>query len=309
MGNPLTNYVRVTPFEEYKEMFKEHATLTREDGIILVEFGTNGGTCKWSERSHDALPLLMRYISMDRENEILIWTHNGEDHMQETDPNGWYDYKVDHLNNAYHDDTRLIQNMVFDIDIPTIGVMKGPGFHWDSVMLCDITICSEDARWDDFHFQDGTVPGDGMALLMQHVLGTKRANYLMYTSRQWDAKTALEWGWVNEVWPKDKVMDRAWELARIIKEAPRATREVTATLCKRPLQRMCLQDLKLHNAAESYATMICPGGDEKDGTAMMKYRFAADNMELLKPPTPGCNKIVGNNITKARLAEDEKNNE
>lgn len=300
MGKALTDFVKVPSFEEYSEMFKQHAVLKREDGIIQVSFSTNGGTCKWSEFTHNALPLLMRFIGMDRENEVLIWTHNGEDWMHECDPGAWEEYRKDFLAYAYHDDTRLIQNMVFDIEIPTIGVMNGPGFHWDAAMMCDITIASEDARWDDFHFQDGTVPGDGMALMMQHFLGTKRANYLMYTSRQWDAKAALEWGWINEICPKDKVLERAWELARIIKEAPRATREMTSTICKRPLQRMVMQDLKLHNAIEGFATLLSPGGDEADGNAMMQYRFAKDNFDLLKPATLGCNKVVGNDLTKVK---------
>ena len=306
MGKPMTDYVKIPAFEEYREMFRQHADLYREDGILQVTFHTNGGPCCWSERSHNALPLLMRFISMDRDNQVLIWTHSGENWMQATDPNGWSDYKKDPLTLAYHDDTKLIQNMVFDIDIPTIGVMNGPGFHWDTAIMCDITIASEDARWDDFHYQDGTVPGDGMGLMMQHLLGTKRANYLMYTSRQWDAKTALEWGWINEITPKGKALERAWELARIIMEAPRPTREMTSTICKRPIQRLLVQDLKLHNAVETLATQLEPGGDEKDGTAMMQYRFAADNLDLLQPATPGCNKVVGNHITKGKKEAGEK---
>ena len=34
----------------------------------------------------------------------------------------------------------------------------------------------------------------------------------MYTAESFDAKQALEWGVVNEVHSKDKLIDRAWEL-------------------------------------------------------------------------------------------------
>jgi enoyl-CoA hydratase/carnithine racemase len=291
MTKPLTDYVKLPTFEEYKEMFKEHADLTREDGILQVTMQTNGGPCYWSERSHNAYPILMKFIAMDRDNEVLIWTHQGPDWMQQTDPGGWEVYKTDYMKHSYFDDTRLIQNMVFDLEIPTIGAMQGPGFHWDTCLMCDITIASEDCRWDDFHFQYGLVPGDGMALIMQHFLGTKRANYLMYTSRQWDAKQALEWGWINEICPKDKTLERAWELAHLVKSVPRAPREITANLAKRPMQKLLAEELKLHNVSEQFSTQLQLAAkkigteqvDEAEATNFMRWRYAADNFEMMKP--------------------------
>ena len=55
--------------------------------------------------------------------------------------------------------------MVFDLDVPTIGAIPGPGFHWDSAMLCDVTICTEDTKMEVPHAQGGLVPGDGMGLM------------------------------------------------------------------------------------------------------------------------------------------------
>ena len=48
--------------------------------------------------------------------------------------------------------------MVFDLDVPTIGAIPGPGFHWDSAMLCDITLCSEDTKMEVPHAQGGWCP-------------------------------------------------------------------------------------------------------------------------------------------------------
>lgn len=291
--NSLTDYVKLPTFEEYKEMFKEHADLKREDGILQVTMQTNGGKMYWSGAAHRAMSQLVRLISLDPKNEVLIWTHQGPDWMQDTDPNGWGTYDKERFDHQYIDDTNLIKNMICDLEIPTIGAMQGPGFHWDSIVLCDITIAAEDCRWDDFHFQYGLVPGDGMGMLMQHFLGTKRANYLMYTSRQWDAKQALEWGWINEIVPKGKVLDRAWELARLIKSVPREPRMITSNLCKRPLETLLHENLKLHTVSEQYATLIMREKneigagkkqmDEKDASIYMHWRYDQDVDTMMQP--------------------------
>lgn len=39
----------------------------------------------------------------------------------------------------------VLENLIFCIDIPTIGAVNGPGTHCELATLCDITICTEDA--------------------------------------------------------------------------------------------------------------------------------------------------------------------
>lgn len=289
----LADYVKMPTFEEYKEMFKNHFDLKREDGILQVTMQTNGDVMRWSGAAHKAMAQLMTFISLDPENEVLIWTHQGPEWMQNSDPKGWEVYDKHRFDGQYIDDYNLINKMVNEITIPTIGAMQGPGFHWDSCMLCDITLASEDCRWDDFHYQYGLVPGDGMMLIMQHLLGTKRANYLMYTSRQWDAKQALEWGWISEICPKGKVLDRAWEIARLIKSIDREPRMITANLAKRPMQRMVFEDLRVHTLSEQYSTLIMLGkgevGDgkrqmnEADSSDLMNWRYAHEVDTMLQP--------------------------
>jgi len=292
---PMVEYAEIPKFEEYKKWFKDHFDLERRDGILQVTMKTADGPMHWSGSAHRAMSQLTRIISLDHENEILIWTHKGPNWMQDFDSEGWDRYAKERFEHQYFDDANIIKNMICDLEIPTIGAMQGPGFHWDSVILCDITIASEDCRWDDPHLQYGLVPGDGMGLLMQHFLGTKRANYLMYTSRQWDAKQALEGGWINEICPKDKVIDRAWELARLIKSVARETRTITSYLCKRPLERLILNDLKLHTVNEQYSTMIKIAQhdlgegksqiDEKDMGLLSHWRYDPGVRDMMEPQT------------------------
>lgn len=309
-------YVEMIRFDQYKEMFKDHFDLKREDGILQVTMQTNGGIMYWSGAAHRAMSQLVTFISLDPENEVLIWTHEGPDWMQNTDPEGWVRYGKERFDHQYIDDYNLIKKMVCDLDIPTIGAMQGPGFHWDSALLCDITLASEDCRWDDFHYQYGLVPGDGMMLIMQELLGVKRANYLMYTSRQWTAQQALDWGWISEICPKGKVIDRAWELARLIKKVDREPRMITANLAKRPLAKMVQEDLKLHTVSEQYSTLIMAakgevgGGkkqmDEADASECMNWRYAPETTTMLEPQSLDTWDYLDNT---AKWLEEKKKNE
>ena len=293
MAQPLAPYVKLPEFDEYKEWFKDFAEMKREDGILQITWKTNDGPMHHSGMSHRACSQLTRILSMDWKNEIIIFTHIGDNWMIESDANGWETYSelpTQRFQHQYFDDTNLIKNMVFDIDVPTIGAMPGPGFHWDSAFLCDVTIVTEDTKIEVPHAQGGLVPGDGMGLMAQHFLGTKRGNYYMMTTRQFTAQQMLDWGMVSEVVEKGKAVERAWEIARMWKRMPYENRCIMANLAKRPLKKLFVEDLKLHTVSEQYGSLlrIAEGTlgdensaqqDEKYISRVNDYRYATHDME------------------------------
>ena len=293
MAQPLAPYVKLPEFDEYKEWFKDFADMKREDGILQITWKTNDGPMHHSGMSHRAISQLTRILSMDWKNEIIIFTHIGDNWMIESDANGWETYSelpTQRFQHQYFDDTNLIKNMVFDIDVPTIGAMPGPGFHWDSAFLCDVTIVTEDTKIEVPHAQGGLVPGDGMGLMTQHFLGTKRGNYYMMTTRQFTAQQMLDWGMVSEVVEKGKAVERAWEIARMWKRMPYENRCIMANLAKRPLKKLFVEDLKLHTVSEQYGSLlrIAEGTlgdensaqqDEKYISRVNDYRYATKDME------------------------------
>ncbi|WP_405064325.1 enoyl-CoA hydratase-related protein [Kribbella sp. NBC_01505] len=61
--------------------------------------------------------------------------------------------------------------------------------------MCDITLCADHATISDGNFAIGHAPpGDGMHLVLQEALGTKRARYYLLTGTPIDAVPALELG-------------------------------------------------------------------------------------------------------------------
>jgi len=292
-NKPMAPYAKLPELEEYAVWFKDFADLYREDGILQVTWRTTDHQMCHSGMSHRAIPQLVRMLSMDYKNEIIIFNHIGDTWMIESDPNGWETYSElpkERFQHQYFDDTNLIKNMVFDLDVPTIGVMTGPGFHWDSAFLSDVTLVAEDTVIEVPHAQGGLVPGDAMGLMAQHYLGTKRGNYYMMTTRQVTAQQLLDWGMVSEVCKKGTVMDRAWEIARMWKTMPYENRTIMSNLAKRPLKKLLVEDLKLHTVSEQYGSLLRVAAgdlgdensaqqDEKYISRVNDYRYATTDMQ------------------------------
>ena len=244
----LTSFVPTPNFEEYKERFKEHYKLERRaDGVILVQAHTRGGPIQLSVENHRSLGQLFKTIGADPENEIMIFTGTGQDFMMEADPEGFKLEKEDlaywAYEYAYKDGRINVSSLVNDLEIPTIGVLNGPGFHTEICLMCDLTICNEDAILYDLHYDIGSVPGDGIHSCFQELLGVKRAAYALLTGQAIDARTALKYGMVNEILPADKLLQRAWKLADHIMTQPRTTRRLTTQIIRRPWRQRIANDL------------------------------------------------------------------
>jgi len=241
-------FIRTSEFEEYKERFKEHYKLERrEDGVLLVQAHTRGGPIQLSVENHRSLGQMLKTIGADPKNEILILTGSGDEFMMDSDSNG---FKLEEEDLAYwayeyaYKDGRInVSALINDLEIPTIGVLNGPGFHTEICLMCDLTICSEDAIIYDLHYDIGSVPGDGIHCCFQELLGVKRAAYALLTGEAIDAKKALEYGMVNEVVPRAKLLERAYQLADHIMTQPRTTRRLTTQIVRRPWRQRITNDL------------------------------------------------------------------
>jgi enoyl-CoA hydratase/carnithine racemase len=252
-----TRFVATPKLKDYQKQFEEHLSFERKDGILQVRMHTHGGPVKWSFQMHQALAEAWSVIGHDPENEVLILTSTDPYWIGEFDLDSFREVEADpDLDNRYrstfHDATKIVENYVNDVDIPTIAAINGPGLQWECAFMSDITICTPDFVVRDDHFGDATVPGDAQALCLQAILGIKRGAYMMFMVNSIDAKTALEWGIVNEVVPREKLLPRAWEIAEKIKKQPQIIRRLTHQLTVRPWKRVLMSDFQAQIGLEMY---------------------------------------------------------
>lgn len=242
------SFIPTPRFEDYREVFRDNYRLTRRpDGALLAEAHTGGGPIQLSVENHRSVGQLFRTVAADPENEVLIFSGTGAHFMVSFDPEG---FALEHENlehwayeYAYKDGRINVSALINELEIPTIGVLNGPGFHAELCLMCDLTICSEDAVIFDPHFSFGSVPGDGIHSCFQELLGVKRAAYALLTGEIIDAPKALELGLVNEVLPREKLLPRAWELADQLLAQSRTTRRLTTQIVRRPWKKRIHDDL------------------------------------------------------------------
>jgi enoyl-CoA hydratase len=115
----------------------------------------------------------------------------------------------------------------WDMGKPVIASVQGHclGGGCELVMMCDLTIAASDALFGEPEIRFSNV---GPALIMPFIIGLKRARELLYFGDPIDAQTALQYGMVNRVVPRDELvattMKIAKRLALIAPEALAATK-------------------------------------------------------------------------------------
>lgn len=82
------------------------------------------------------------------------------------------------------------------------------------LLATDIRIAAEDATFGVPEVKRGVIPANGGTQRLVQQIPFARAMQLLLTGEPIDANTALEWGIVNEVVPKENVLDAAMDYAR-----------------------------------------------------------------------------------------------
>ncbi len=129
---------------------------------------------------------------------------------------------------------------------PLIAAVNGVAYGGggELAMACDLRIASENAsfRWPEPSL--GLLPRFGGTQRLPRLVGYGRAMQILLTNEKIDAQTALEIGLVNQVVPKEKLMEAAMETAeKIAKLAPLAVKSI----------KQCVAqgfDMKLEDAME-----------------------------------------------------------
>jgi enoyl-CoA hydratase/carnithine racemase len=244
----LQKFIPPPRFEDYSKAFEDFFQMERRnDGVLVVAAHTVDGPIQLSVQNHRALGQMLKTVGADPENEILILTGSGDEFMMRSDPEGFAleEQDMEHwaYEYAYKDGRINVSSLVNDLEIPTIGLLNGPGFHSEIVLMCDITLAATDATIFDLHYDIGSVPGDGIHSAFQELLGVKRAAYALLTGEAITAQKALEWGMVNEVVPRECLVERAFQIADHIMTQPRTTRRLTTQIVRRPWKQRIVSDL------------------------------------------------------------------
>ena len=240
MNTELIEKLR-TKLEDYCDKY-ETIKFRREEGILEMILGTDGGPLKWGRQAHAELEEAFLNIGRDRENQVVIFTGTGSEFSgpvaEPSENRKYHQQNPDEWGELGWEANKLHSNMLA-IDVPMISAVNGPAArHAELPVMCDIVLASETASFQDSaHFVGGLVPGDSVQVVFPMAMGLNRGRYFLLTGQKLDAKQALEVGLVNEVLSKDKLLPRAWELAKKIMQQPELNRRYSRILLTEDLRR------------------------------------------------------------------------
>jgi enoyl-CoA hydratase/carnithine racemase len=251
-------------FDDYADRYRS-IKMRREDGVLELTFHTNGGPLEWGhiDGAHTEFASAFSDIARDPENRVVIMTGTGDRYSgpvasKDTFPRGdARSWEIIRRNGV-----RLTMSLL-DIDAIVISCINGPALrHPEIPLLADIVLAASDAAiQDSAHFVNRTTPGDGMNVVLPLLLGYNRGRYFLLTGQTLDADEMLQLGLVNEVMPREQLLDRAWEHARtLIEQNPLVLRH-TRTLFTHPLKKAMHDILPYGLALEGLAAV-----DESSGT-------------------------------------------
>ena len=225
--------------DAYRDSFP-NARLTRsKTGVLEVALHTDGGTLVFNGHTHEQFVDLFHAIGSDPKNRVVILTGSGDAFMETISPDGFDFFTPRGYDKIYREGKKVLMN-ILDIEVPLIAAVNGPArLHSEYVLLADIVLASPSTDFQDRpHFEFGIVPGDGVHLLWQEVIGTVRGRYFILTRQELDAQTAREWGAVNEIVPADKLLARAREIAEGLAKLPPLTTRYTRVALTQKLRRL-----------------------------------------------------------------------
>jgi enoyl-CoA hydratase/carnithine racemase len=98
---------------------------------------------------------------------------------------------------------------------PTIAAIAGPcvAGGLELALICDLRVASEKARIGDAHIRMGLIGGGGGPTRLARLIGVAKAMELVLTGDTVDGREAYRIGLVNQVFPQEKFLEAAMELA------------------------------------------------------------------------------------------------
>lgn len=111
---------------------------------------------------------------------------------------------------------RKASETIYNLEKPVIAAINGfaLGGGLELAMVCDLRICSENAKFGQPEINLGIIPGGGGTQRLTRLVGMAKAKELLFTGDIIDAQAAIDIGLVNKVVPAGKLMDEAKALAQ-----------------------------------------------------------------------------------------------
>jgi enoyl-CoA hydratase/carnithine racemase len=238
-------------FDAYRDGFPNARLNRSKSGVLEVALHTDGGTLVFNGHTHEQFVDLFHAIGSDPDNRVVILTGSDDAFMETISPEGFDFFAPQGYDKIYREGRKVLMN-ILDIEAPLIAAVNGPArLHSEYILLADIVLATPSTVFQDNpHFEFGIVPGDGVHLLWQEVIGSVRGRYFILTRQELDADAAKAWGAINEIVPANELIPRARGIAEGLAKLPPLTTKYTRIALTQKLRRLIDEGVTLGLALE-----------------------------------------------------------
>ncbi len=199
--------------------------------------------------SHEMIQLWNDYLRQAHEQDdvrVVVVTGKGDTFCSGGDVREMADGKLrswDMKNFIWEKVHRIVLTLE-SLDKPVIAAINGAamGAGMDMALMCDLRVCSDQAKLAESYIHLGLVPGDGGAYFLPRLVGCAKALELLLTGEVLTPEKALTLGIVNQVVPHADLMKKTIELARKIAEKP----PMAVRMTKRAVFQAQTESLRSH---------------------------------------------------------------
>jgi enoyl-CoA hydratase/carnithine racemase len=169
-------------------------------------------------------------------------------------------FKPAHWEKTRVEGLKVLQRLV-ELPMPVVGVANGPAtVHSEYLLLSDIHVASDRAVYGDYpHPAFRITGGDGVQVVWEETAGTARTEWLLWTGETIDARTAQEWGVVNEVVPHEKAHAHGLEIATKLAAMPDLYRRLHKQTLNQRLRRRIVEGVPYEHGS---------GGPDRRGSGL-----------------------------------------
>ncbi|NPV27491.1 MAG: hypothetical protein HPY81_08665 [Firmicutes bacterium] len=260
-------------YKQYKNML-----VTVEDNIAIVQFNRPKALNAVNEEMLNERLEILRGVAQDSEVRVVILTGGEKVFCAGGDLVSFSQYGVIEAR-QFADLVLAHHRLLAELPKPTIAAVAGYAFGggMENVLLCDLRIAADNAKFALPEINVGIFPGGGGTQRLPQNVSLCRAKEMVFFGEPIDAHTALALGIINRVVPLAELMDtaKAWA-KKLVKKPPLALR-----LAKMALNAAWSCDIETGLRLESDAwAMVFGTQDQKEGMRAF--------LEKRKPVFKGC---------------------
>lgn len=204
-------------FDITEEYADGQLVLNRGEGIALVEMNRPEQFNALTKRSLDGMIEVFNKLSSEDSVRAIVLTGRGRAFSAGVDLK-----ELEHTpemmgREGLGPDAALLRAFS-ECPKPIIGAVNGfavtGGF--ELALACDFLYAADTARFADTHARVGLLPGWGLSQKLPRLVGINRAREISFSGNYFSAEQALDWGLVNSVYPQNKLLEAALDIAHQI---------------------------------------------------------------------------------------------